>query len=120
MPDRWSRSTSIVDGNARKGYRHRKPMDALEVFIKDHHESYISWAEYERNQALHRRQRRMGDTEELQDVGSWSREETGRRAALRRAQAGFVLERAVFLTVRLRARSLAQRLPGRRAMRSVK
>ena len=29
-----------------------KPMDAWEVFIKDHHEGYISWAEYERNQAL--------------------------------------------------------------------
>jgi hypothetical protein len=27
-------------------------MDAWEVFIKDHHEGYIRWAEYERNQAL--------------------------------------------------------------------
>src|SRR5258706_3140022 len=27
-------------------------MDAWEVFIKDHHEGYISWVEYERNQAL--------------------------------------------------------------------
>jgi DNA invertase Pin-like site-specific DNA recombinase len=43
--------TSIVDGRARKSYGHRKPMDAWEVFIKDHHEGYISWAEYERNQA---------------------------------------------------------------------
>ncbi len=44
--------TAIVDGRARKSYGHRKPMDAWEVFIKDHHEGYISWAEYERNQAL--------------------------------------------------------------------
>ena len=27
-------------------------MGTWEVFIKDHHEGYISWAEYERNQAL--------------------------------------------------------------------
>jgi hypothetical protein len=27
-------------------------MDAWDVFIKDHHEGYISWAEYERNQTL--------------------------------------------------------------------
>jgi hypothetical protein len=44
--------TDIVDGRARKSYGHRKPMDTWEVFIKDHHEGYISWAEYERNQAL--------------------------------------------------------------------
>jgi DNA invertase Pin-like site-specific DNA recombinase len=44
--------TAIVDGRARKSYGHRKPMDAWEVFIKDHHEGYISWVEYERNQAL--------------------------------------------------------------------
>jgi DNA invertase Pin-like site-specific DNA recombinase len=43
--------TALVDGRARKSYGHRKPMDAWEVFIKDHHEGYISWAEYERNQA---------------------------------------------------------------------
>jgi DNA invertase Pin-like site-specific DNA recombinase len=44
--------TTIVDGRARKSYGHRKPMGSWEVFIKDHHEGYISWAEYERNQAL--------------------------------------------------------------------
>jgi len=31
--------TAIVDGRARKSYGHRKPMDAWEVFIKDHHGS---------------------------------------------------------------------------------
>ena len=44
--------TAIVDGRARKSYGHLKPMDTWEVFIKDHHEGYIGWAEYERNQAV--------------------------------------------------------------------
>jgi hypothetical protein len=44
--------TQIVDGRARKSYGHHKPMDTWEVFIKDHHEGYISWTGYERNQAL--------------------------------------------------------------------
>jgi DNA invertase Pin-like site-specific DNA recombinase len=44
--------TEIVDGRARKSYGHRKPMEAWEVFIKEHHEGYISWAEFERNQAV--------------------------------------------------------------------
>jgi DNA invertase Pin-like site-specific DNA recombinase len=44
--------TTIVNGRARKSYGHRKPIGTWEVFIKDHHEGYISWAEYERNQVL--------------------------------------------------------------------
>jgi DNA invertase Pin-like site-specific DNA recombinase len=44
--------TTIIDGRARKSYGHRKPMGTWEVFIRDHHEGYISWAEYEHNQAL--------------------------------------------------------------------
>ena len=44
--------TAIVDGRARKSYGHRKPMDTWEVFLKDHHEGYIGWAEFERNQGL--------------------------------------------------------------------
>jgi DNA invertase Pin-like site-specific DNA recombinase len=44
--------TTIIDGRARKSYGHRKLMGTWEVFIKDHHDGYISWAEYERNQAL--------------------------------------------------------------------
>jgi len=43
--------TAIVDGRARKSYGHHKPMGTWEVFIKDHHEGYIDWAEFERNQA---------------------------------------------------------------------
>jgi excisionase family DNA binding protein len=42
--------TSIVEGRARRSYGHGKPMGTWEVMIKDHHEGYIDWAEYERNQ----------------------------------------------------------------------
>jgi len=42
--------TEIVDGRARKSYGHGKPIGTWEVMIKDHHEGYISWADYERNQ----------------------------------------------------------------------
>ena len=56
--------TTIVAGRARKSYGHHKPMDTWEVFIKDHHVGYISWTEYERNQALlaGNAYRRVGDT----------------------------------------------------------
>ncbi|MBK1670187.1 serine recombinase [Rhodovibrio sodomensis] len=43
--------TEIVDGRVRKSYGHARPRDAWEVVLKDHHEGYIDWAEYERNQA---------------------------------------------------------------------
>src|SRR3974377_1761560 len=42
--------TSIVEGRERRSYGHRKPYGTWEVIIKDHHESYISWDEFERNQ----------------------------------------------------------------------
>jgi DNA invertase Pin-like site-specific DNA recombinase len=42
--------TEIVDGRARKSYGHAKPLEEWEVLLKDHHEGYIDWAEYERNQ----------------------------------------------------------------------
>jgi excisionase family DNA binding protein len=42
--------TSIVDGRARRSYGHSKPYGTWEVMIKDHHEGYISWDEFERNQ----------------------------------------------------------------------
>lgn len=42
--------TSIVPGRARRSYGHGKPAGTWEVFIKDHHEGYISWEDYERNQ----------------------------------------------------------------------
>lgn len=39
--------TEIVDGRARKSYGHGRPMADWEVLLKDHHESYIGWAEFE-------------------------------------------------------------------------
>src|SRR5216683_3478274 len=42
--------TEIIDGRARKSYGHRKPLEEWEVLLKDHHECYIDWAEFERNQ----------------------------------------------------------------------
>lgn len=42
----------LVDGRARKSYGHGKPAEAWDVVIRDHHEAYIDWAEYERNQTL--------------------------------------------------------------------
>jgi excisionase family DNA binding protein len=42
--------TSIVEGRARRSYGHGKPIGTWEVMIKDHHEGYIGWEEYERNQ----------------------------------------------------------------------
>ena len=43
--------TEIVDGHVRKTYGHAKPMEEWEVLLKNHHEGYIDWAEFERNQA---------------------------------------------------------------------
>ena len=43
--------TEIVDGRARKSYGHRKPLEDWEVLLREHHEGYIDWAEFERNQA---------------------------------------------------------------------
>jgi DNA invertase Pin-like site-specific DNA recombinase len=42
----------LVDGRARKSYGHSKPTEAWDVLIHDHHEGYIDWTEYERNQTL--------------------------------------------------------------------
>jgi excisionase family DNA binding protein len=43
---------AVVDGRARKTYGHGKRLETWEVLIKGHHEGYIDWAEFERNQAL--------------------------------------------------------------------
>jgi hypothetical protein len=42
--------TEIVDGRARTSYGHRKPLAEWTVLLKDHHQGYIDWAEFERNQ----------------------------------------------------------------------
>jgi len=44
--------TRVVDGRARKTQGHPKPREQWSVLLPDHHEGYISWEEYERNQVL--------------------------------------------------------------------
>jgi len=44
--------TTLVDGRPRKSYGHGRPFEEWEVVLKDHHEGYIDWAEFERNQKL--------------------------------------------------------------------
>ena len=36
----------------RTTYKHRKPFERWEAIIQDHHEGYIEWSEFERNQKL--------------------------------------------------------------------
>ena len=51
MPTAKASSTRRSSTDAlRKSYGHRKPLEACEVLLKDHHEGYIDWAEFERNQ----------------------------------------------------------------------
>jgi DNA invertase Pin-like site-specific DNA recombinase len=47
--------TTIVDGRAVKKYGHARPQDAWTVLLRDHHEGYVSWEQYERNQERIRR-----------------------------------------------------------------
>lgn len=42
----------VVEGRARKTAGHRKPRPEWIVLIREHHPGYISWEQYERNQAL--------------------------------------------------------------------
>jgi DNA invertase Pin-like site-specific DNA recombinase len=42
--------TTIVNGRAVKKYGHDRPMEAWTVLLRDHHDGYISWQQYERNQ----------------------------------------------------------------------
>ena len=42
--------TAIVDGRARKSYGHSRPLEQWEILLQAHHEGYITWEEYERNQ----------------------------------------------------------------------
>src|SRR6266702_972148 len=49
----WGRNhtrTSIVAGRARKTRGHARPLEEWEVTIPDHHEGYITWEEFMRNQ----------------------------------------------------------------------
>jgi hypothetical protein len=42
--------TEIVDGRPRRSYGHSRPREEWAVFLRNHHEGYIEWPEYERNQ----------------------------------------------------------------------
>jgi DNA invertase Pin-like site-specific DNA recombinase len=44
--------TRVVEGRARKTIGHEKSRETWTVLIRDHHPGYISWEQYERNQAL--------------------------------------------------------------------
>jgi DNA invertase Pin-like site-specific DNA recombinase len=43
--------TTMVEGRARKTIGHKKPRSEWTVLLRDHHPGYISWEQYERNQA---------------------------------------------------------------------
>lgn len=42
--------TEVVNGRARISYKNRKAMDDWAVVLHDHHEAYIPWQDFERNQ----------------------------------------------------------------------
>jgi DNA invertase Pin-like site-specific DNA recombinase len=44
--------TIVVDGRARKTDGHKKPRTEWTVLLQDHHPGYISWEQFERNQAM--------------------------------------------------------------------
>ncbi|CCM79671.1 recombinase family protein [Rhizobium mesoamericanum] len=49
---RRAQRTRIVDGRARKATGVRKPRDEWNVLLRDNHQGYISWREYEENYKL--------------------------------------------------------------------
>lgn len=49
---RRAQRTLIIDGRARKANGLRKPRDDWSVLLRDNHEGYITWREYEENQKL--------------------------------------------------------------------
>jgi DNA invertase Pin-like site-specific DNA recombinase len=51
--------TSVVEGRARKTSGHRRARSAWNVLIRDHHEGYLTWAEFEENQVLLRENAHM-------------------------------------------------------------
>jgi DNA invertase Pin-like site-specific DNA recombinase len=44
--------TTVVDGRARKRSGYRRPRSRWMILIPNHHPGYLSWEEYERNQAM--------------------------------------------------------------------
>lgn len=57
---RTQTKTQLIEGRARKTVGHKKPRSEWTVLILDHHPGYISWEQYERNQA------KMADNEHMQ------------------------------------------------------
>jgi DNA invertase Pin-like site-specific DNA recombinase len=51
--------TSMVEGRARKTSGHRRARAAWNVLIRDHHEGYLTWPEFEENQVLLRENAHM-------------------------------------------------------------
>jgi len=51
--------TKVIEGRPRKTVGHKKPRTEWTVLIPDHHPGYISWEQYERNQA------KMADNEHM-------------------------------------------------------
>ena len=49
---RRAQRTRIIDGRARKATGVRKPRDEWSVLLRDNHQGYISWREYEENYKL--------------------------------------------------------------------
>jgi DNA invertase Pin-like site-specific DNA recombinase len=47
--------TEIVDGKLTKTYGHNRPLESWSVLIKDHHDAFVTWADFERNQEILRR-----------------------------------------------------------------
>jgi hypothetical protein len=46
---------ALVDGQVRTTYKHRKPFERWEAIIRDHHQGYIDWDEFERNKSFFQR-----------------------------------------------------------------
>ena len=42
--------TAVIEGRARKSYGHSKPFEQWAVLLKNHHDGYITWEAFERNQ----------------------------------------------------------------------
>ncbi len=42
--------TAIVEGTVRKVHSRRRPMEEWTALVRDHHEAYISWEQFEHNQ----------------------------------------------------------------------
>lgn len=49
---RTSNRTKVVDGRARKTSGHRRPMPNWGILLRDNHEGYITWEQFEENQRL--------------------------------------------------------------------